>query len=147
MSTASPTPYTLSTHSRLYNGSIVLISGFFCGFSIANATYYSAVMKDTTTPPLTVTTSKTMMVINIILSIVMGIVFIWFFYRLVFNAETRYQVGNTIAAKYDQLTDQTAGYLKAPSGINAFTSLYNPVGPGMAVPTGSSLLLDPAANS
>lgn len=147
MSSTSPTPYTLSTHSRLYNGSIMLISGFFCGFSIANATYYSAVMKDTTTPPLTVTTSKTMMIINIILSIIMGIVFIWFFYRLVFSADMRHQFGNDIASEYNLMAEQTAGYLKGAGGVNSFTSLYNQVGPGMGVSTGSNFLLDPAANS
>jgi hypothetical protein len=126
----------------------MLISGFFCGFSIANAVYYSTVMKDNTTPALTVTTSKTMMIINIIISIIMGIVFIWFFYRLVFSADARHQIGQNIAAKYDQMVDQTTGYLKAPGGMNSFTSLYNQVGPGMKIPTGgASLLLDPAANS
>lgn len=87
------------------------------------------------------------MIINIILSIIMGILFIWFFYRLVFSADIRHQVSNTIAAKYGQVADQTTEYLNGTGGVNSFTSLYSQVGPGIAVPTGASLLLDPAANS
>lgn len=67
------------------------------------------------------------MIINIIISIIMGILFIWVFYRLVFSVDTRHQIGQHIAAKYDQMIDQTTGYLKAPGGMSSFTSLYNQV--------------------
>jgi hypothetical protein len=146
MTSTTPAPYMVSSHSRLYNGGIMVLSGFFCGFSIANASYYSKIMKDTTTPPISTGIAKTMMVINIIIAIVTGILFIWFLYRTAFSVDARYQVTQNLSSKYDQLTGQASGYLNGAGGVNSFTSIYQ-VPPSIEVPTGTSLLMDPAANS
>jgi hypothetical protein len=147
MTSTTPAPYMVSSHSRLYNGGIMVLSGFFCGFSVANAVYYSKIMKDTTTPPISAGTAKTMMVINIIIAIITGILFLWFVYRTVFSVDTRYQVSQNLSTKYDQLAGQTSGYLNGVGGVNSFTSVYGQVPPSIEVPTGTSLLMDPAANS
>jgi hypothetical protein len=117
MTSTTPAPYMVSSHSRLYNGGIMVLSGFFCGFSVANAVYYSKIMKDTTTPPISA------------------------------GPDTRYQVSQNLSTKYDQLAGQASGYLNGVGGVNSFTSVYGQVPPSIEVPTGTSLLMDPAANS
>lgn len=100
---------TETTESRWFKIVVFLASGFFLGFSIANAVYYDRIRRGASCDAITKGEADTMFWINVILAFIAGIVFLWSIYKL-FTKDYR-----------ESKKNQVLGYLQAaPAGGGFF---------------------------
>jgi len=99
---------TETTESRWFKIVVFLASGFFFGFSIANAVYYDRIRRGASCSAISRNEANTMFWINVILAIIAGIVFIWSIYKL-FTKDYR-----------ESKKQQVLAYLNAPPAGGGF---------------------------
>jgi len=143
----------MGSDSKVFNGTVMVISGFFTGFSIVNAIYYSKLMNNNSpNPPISNMTAKILMIFNIILVILAAGIFVWSLYRLSFNrggkenipvviqpkniSQIPVPVSNTITSSPDKPGDD---YLKAAS------QQIVPVGNTISVERNGPIIISPTA--
>lgn len=99
-----------NTENRFFNGAVMVVSGIFAGFSVANAVYFARLMKSTSTSTeVSKTAAKVMFVFNIILCIIAGLIFLWALYKISFSG---IEIKVTTSAPPNQVVNTTS-YLKA----------------------------------
>lgn len=84
-----------SSGDRWFKITVVISSGFFAGFSIANAIYYNRIRTGACSA-VTQGEAATLLWINIILAILAIIIFFWALWLLIFTAEVRTDLNNQV---------------------------------------------------
>ncbi len=73
---------TIDPESRWFKIVVLIATGFFAGFFIANAIYFNRIMNGSCSA-VTKTEATVLFWANIILAIIAGIIFIWVLFRIV----------------------------------------------------------------
>jgi ABC-type nickel/cobalt efflux system permease component RcnA len=81
--------FDISVHGSGYNIAVMVVSGIVFGISISNAVYFSR-MSDKPSEAVSKSTANIMMVMNILISILLGAIFVWSSYKLVISEESKY---------------------------------------------------------
>ncbi len=118
MSDTNSNNRVVSTESRLYNGSAMLLSGFMSGYFIANSIYYSKISKALAaghSAGITSMAAKSMLALSIIIAIVCGVLFFWFLYRLIIPFQQRQEIITGLSSAYDDAGLRVKSYLDAES--------------------------------
>ena len=98
-----------SSGDRWFKITVVISSGFFAGFSIANAIYYNRIRTGACSA-ITQGEATTLLWINIILAVLAIIIFFWALWLLIFTAEVRTSISNQAV----QYAAGNQGYVSQP---------------------------------
>lgn len=81
--------FDINVRGSGYNIAVMVISGVVFGISISNTVYFSR-LADRPSEAVSKTTANTMMTMNIIVSILLGAIFVWSSYKLIISEEGKY---------------------------------------------------------
>ena len=81
--------FDINVHGSGYNIAVMVVSGVVFGISISNTVYFSR-LTDKPSEAVSKTTGQVMMTMNILISILLGAIFVWAAYKLIVSHETKY---------------------------------------------------------
>jgi len=81
--------FDINVHGSGYNIAVMVVSGIVFGISISNTVYFSRLV-DKPSESVSKTTARTMMIMNILISLLLGGIFVWSSYKLVVSEESKY---------------------------------------------------------
>lgn len=127
----------MSTSSRIFLITTVVVAGFFAGFSAANIAYYNKI-RNGQAASISSDEALTMLIINVILLIIAIVIFLWGIFVAVFSASAREKLTTYVTAAPAQAYEyikaapgQAVEYLKAPATGFVTLDSFNPVTGGV----------------
>ena len=81
--------FDINVRGSGYNIAVMVVSGIVFGISISNTVYFSRLV-DKPSESVSKNTARTMMIMNILISILLGAIFVWSSYKLIVSEESKY---------------------------------------------------------
>ena len=81
--------FDINVHGSGYNIGVMVVSGFVFGISVSNAVYFSR-LAEHPSESVGKKTANTMMIMNILVSLLLGAIFLWSSYKLIVSHESKY---------------------------------------------------------
>ena len=96
--------FDINVHGSGYNIGVMMVSGFVFGISVSNAVYFSR-LAEHPSESMGKKTASTMMIMNILVSVLLGAIFIWSSYKLIISHESKYHTMSKYihSAKHSQM--------------------------------------------
>jgi hypothetical protein len=81
--------FDINVHGSGYNIGVMVVSGFVFGISVSNTVYFSR-LAEHPSESVGKKTANTMMIMNILVSLLLGAIFVWSSYKLIVSHESKY---------------------------------------------------------
>ena len=81
--------FDINLHGSGYNIAVMVVTGIVFGITVSNAVYFSR-LSEKPSESIGKSTANIMMIMNILVSLLLGAIFVWASYKLIVSEESKY---------------------------------------------------------